>query len=382
MLISFYLVVLNHHQACLADELYALLGSEFHFVELTKDENNQDNKGSLQDYSARPYLIRPWLDENQQKEAEALLEKSDVCVFGGVDALPYMRRRLKAGKLTYYVSERWLKRGLFNILSPRLLKVYCELIRARKRPLYLLCASAFAAKDFKSIGICNQCYKWGYFIETQLLPEHYRSINEKEVPSKAVSIMWCSRFIDWKHPELAIELARRLKKQGYDFILDMYGDGQFLNQSKDYCIKLDLNDRVRFKGSESNDRIIQAMQQHEIFILTSDKNEGWGVVLNEAMGSGCAVVASNATGAAPYLIEDNISGMMFESNNIDSLYEKVVYLIENPDERSKMAAYAHKTLSTRWSPKTAALNLVHLSTCLMNGQVSDIKEGPGSFIDD
>lgn len=380
MQITFYLVVLNHHQACLADELYCLLGADFHFVELVDDKKNQNNKGGIQDYSKRAYLVRPWLDDNQKKTANNLLESSDVCVFGGVESLPYLRRRIKAGKCMYYVSERWLKRGFVNILSPRLLKVYSHIVRARKHSLYMLCASAYAANDFKLLCICNQYYKWGYFVDSYALPELHNSTGEKVFSSKSLSIMWCSRFIDWKHPELAIGLAYRLKEQGYDFILDMYGDGQLLNQSKYDCIRKGL-DMVYFKGTESNDLILQAMRHHDIFILTSDRNEGWGVVLNEAMGSGCAVVASDATGAASFLIEDNVNGLLFESNNIDSLYEKVVYMIENPEDRFKMAANAHRTLTTIWSPKTAASNLVQLSYRLLLGQETDIKEGPCSIIE-
>jgi glycosyltransferase involved in cell wall biosynthesis len=45
-----------------------------------------------------------------------------------------------------------------------------------------------------------------------------------------------------------------------------------------------------------------------VFIFTSDRNEGWGAVLNEAMGSGCAVVAADLIGSVPYLIEHKKMG--------------------------------------------------------------------------
>lgn len=45
------------------------------------------------------------------------------------------------------------------------------------------------------------------------------------------------------------------------------------------------------------------MRESHIFIFTSDRGEGWGVVLSEAMANGCTVVASNKIGAAPFLVK-------------------------------------------------------------------------------
>lgn len=39
--------------------------------------------------------------------------------------------------------------------------------------------------------------------------------------------MWCSRYLKWKHPEMPVLLAARLKDKGYHFILDMYGNGEY-----------------------------------------------------------------------------------------------------------------------------------------------------------
>lgn len=58
-------------------------------------------------------------------------------------------------------------------------------------------------------------YKGGQAVELQKV----------HLESKYVNILWCARFIDWKHPELAILLAQRLKDNKYNFHLDMIGKG-------------------------------------------------------------------------------------------------------------------------------------------------------------
>lgn len=78
MMLVFYSVVLNHHQAPVADELYRLLGKDYAFVETVK---LNDNKGAGEDYSQRPYLIRAWDSDIMWQKAMNLAVTSDVCVF-------------------------------------------------------------------------------------------------------------------------------------------------------------------------------------------------------------------------------------------------------------------------------------------------------------
>ena len=119
-----------------------------------------------------------------------------------------------------------------------------------------------------------------------------------------------------KHPELPVMLAKRLKDKGYNFHLDMYGRGDELYPTQQLVKSLALNDNVSFYGSLPNEEILKEMRKHEIFLFTSDRNEGWGAVLNESMSNGCAVVASNLIGSVPFLIQDGENGMVFKSGDL------------------------------------------------------------------
>ena len=113
------------------------------------------------------------------------------------------------------------------------------------------------------------------------------------------------------------------------------------------------------------------MNKHDIFLATSDRNEGWGVVLNEAMSCGCAVIASDMIGSVPYLIEDGVNGLIFKSGNIDALEKKVVYFLENQDSMSEMSQNARVTLKQVWSPDNAVNNLLTLIKALKDNTVSN-----------
>lgn len=378
MKVTFYLVVLNHHQACVADELYQLLGDEFRFVELL---GSTETKGSKVDYSKRPYLIKDWENESQHGQALALLRTSDVCVFGGAESLPLLKRRMYYGSLSFDISERWLKRGGGNLFSPRLLKMLWGYyhFQLQNKPLYKLCASAFAANDFYKLGVFkNRCYQWGYFTNVEKL-DIEKVLLEKQLHSSSnnqVTIMWCARLIDWKHPELPVLMTKQLRSKGYLVKVDMYGVGKENEKIQALIDSYELSNYVELKGFCSNDFIQRAMQEHDIFVFTSDKNEGWGAVLNEAMSNGCTVVASDEIGAAPFLINDGINGLIFKSKRIESLIEKVEFLINHPDIRKQMALKAYATMRDVWSPELAAKNFIQLIEDIQNGRESSIQKGP------
>ena len=120
------------------------------------------------------------------------------------------------------------------------------------------------------------------------------------------------------------------------------------------------------------------MEAASIFLFTSDRNEGWGAVLNESMNSGCAVVACDAIGAVPFLMKDGENGLCYHSGNQNELYEKVKYLLENPQVCRKLGENAYDTMITMWNAEVAAERLVRLVECLQKGEDTPFLHGPCS----
>lgn len=401
MKLVFYSVVLNHHQAPVADEFYKLLGDEYCFVELI---NLGDNKGATDDYSKRPYLLRAWESPKNYNRAMELARIAECCVFSGVQSLSYMKERLKLGLLSFDMGERWLKQGLKNVLSPSISKMALAyyLNGWKHKPLYKLCMSAFAAADHARLGMYKgKCYKWGYFTsvpevaskgfnDSNALSGSNSSKNLDQAvaieqlkqrsiePEHIVRLMWCARFLKLKHPEIPVLMAARLKEEGYSFVLDYYGAGEELDPTKQLAENLELNDCVKFHGAVPNNQVLEAMHQHDIFLFTSNRLEGWGAVVNEAMSCGCVVVGSDAIGSVPYLVEDGVTGYGFKSGNVTSLYEKIKLLLDHPNDRLEMQKNAYSIMQKIWSPGNAAKSLLQLIDDLNNGKDTSIKEGPCS----
>ena len=373
MKVAFFTNFINHHQVHIADELYKELGDNYTFV-ATEDIPQSFKKNGYPDYSDRPYLLKAYLDENKEK-AMQLAENSDVVIIGSASEV-YVNRRLALNKLTFRYSERWFKKGYYHLLSPRALwHYYNGHTKYRHRNLYMLCASAYTSSDVgKIFAYPNKCFKWGYFTQVEKF-DFEASFASKQ---GTMHILWCARFLVLKHPELPVKLAKRLKDSGYSFVIDMFGSGDELEQTKQLAKELDVEDVVAFKGNVPNAQILEEMRKHDIFLFTSDRNEGWGAVLNEAMSSGCAVVASNEIGSVPFLVKHGENGLIFKSKDIDSLCENVKYLIDNPQERYRLSKNAYETMLNVWSPANAAKRLLQLMNGLLKGQTVEFADGPCS----
>jgi glycosyltransferase involved in cell wall biosynthesis len=371
---------MNHHQAPMSDELYKFLGENYKFIQTEPVAEERVSMGWAKD-SERPYVLQY---QDEPELAQDLIKNSDVVMFGGVDDESYIMSRLEAGKPVLRYTERLYKTGRWKFISPRgLNKKYHDHTRFRRKPVFLLCAGGYVAGDFRLIGAySHKKYKWGYFPETKEydidgLIEQKRELTKQN--DGKISILWAGRFIDWKHPEMAILLAERLKKNGCHFQLTMIGGGEMDSELRDMVSEKQLEDCVTFAGYKTPKEVRKYMEDSEIFIFTSDQQEGWGAVLNEAMNSGCACVASHQIGAVPYLIQDYENGMAFRSKDQTELGLKVEMLIDYEDFRRDLAVHAYNTIVSGWNSKNAAEVLIDMCQQIIRGEKPGFRDfGPGS----
>lgn len=299
----------------------------------------------------------------------------DILIYGSTSE-KYVIDRLRKNKLTFRYAERVYKQKCPWWQIPlRAVKYYWQF--GRFKNLYLLCASAYTAADYAKTGtFINKAYKWGYFPETK----KYESIDNLISNKSSNSILWAGRLIDWKHPEVAIEVARRLKVDGFDFNLGIIGFGDMEGILKELILKYGLEKYVSLLGPMFPQDVRAYMEKSQIYLFTSDRGEGWGAVLNEAMNSGCAVVASHAIGSAPFLLNDGENGYIYQDGDIEDIYTKVKELLVNNEKRQQFGKLAYETIINEWNAKTAVERLLNLAkefNC--SGKLSnDYTQGPCS----
>lgn len=358
---------INHHQLPVSMVFYNKFGSDYSFIETEPIEAERLNMGWKEENNL-PFLVKAYRDEENRRSALQKINEADIVICGHVLVEDWILERLKANKITFFYAERIYKRGQWRVLSPKGYKIikkqYCQF---EKYPFYILAASAYLPCDLDLFHIYrDRIYKWGYF------PEFINCDCYKKPERKTINILWAGRMIDWKRPEHAIAVAEHLKKKNIDFRLRIIGNGDQYEAILSEVILKDLEKYVEFLGSQTPDKVRACMLEADIYLATSNYQEGWGAVINEAMNSRCAIIASHAMGAVPYLIKNKDNGLIYNSSSVASLLECVDYLIEDTDRIPVLGEAAYQSIKNKWNAEKAVDNLMKLYESIIFQNEADI----------
>ena len=89
-----------------------------------------------------------------------------------------------------------------------------------------------------------------------------------------------------------------------------------------------LSSRIVITGELANEEVRRWYQRLTTYAFTS-RNEGFGLTLIEAMASGAALVAARA-GAAEFVVEDGVSGVLTLPGDVDALVAALEPLMRDP----------------------------------------------------
>ena len=104
--------------------------------------------------------------------------------------------------------------------------------------------------------------------------------------------------------------------------------------------ELNLESNIQFVGSQSKDYVLRAFSTACCSIVPS-YYEAFGYVVIESFSVHTPVIGSNTTGIAE-IIEDEVSGLLFEPGNHRELASQLLRLLEQPHFRDELAEQAYK----------------------------------------
>lgn len=372
----------NHHEKFFCDEISKKPGVEFHFIQTMKMDEERIKLGWGIDISNIPYCSCSYGSNGEYAKALELCSTADVLILGSAP-YEFIAERVKKNKLTFFYAERLFRNGLWHMLYPptffTVLKRF--IIPGNKSNFYMLCASGYTALDsHKIFAFRKKYFRWGHYIDVKQFDSIDKLIDSKrEKNQKKVSILWAGRFLKLKHPDMVIEVADRLMQEGYDFDLNFIGSGELEGSLRQEVKGRDLSEQVHFLGTMTPQEVRSYMEDADIYLFTSDFNEGWGAVLGEAMASGCAVVTSHGIGATPFLARHNENALVYETGNIDSLYRNVKKLMDSESLRKRLSRNAIDTMQNLWNAKVGAERFYNVVKALINGDsIPEYESGPMS----
>ncbi|MGX9426432.1 MULTISPECIES: glycosyltransferase [Bradyrhizobium] len=108
-----------------------------------------------------------------------------------------------------------------------------------------------------------------------------------------------------------------------------------------------LTSRIRITGEVPIEEVERWYQRLTIYAFTS-RNEGFGLTLIEAMSSGAALVAARA-GAAEFVVEDGITGVLVPPGDVDALCAALEPLMRDPAAAAAMGERARARVVEKFS---------------------------------
>lgn len=159
-----------------------------------------------------------------------------------------------------------------------------------------------------------------YRMFSDIPDQRVKDFREKHgISEQRRSILFCGRLGRVKRVDLLIEAFVRMAADRPQWDLLIAGSGPeeaALMQQ----VSAELSGRVFWLGFMEWEDLPPAYAAADVHALPSEF-EPWAVVVIEAMLAGQVVVASDVVQAAHEMIEDGLSGRLFQSGNVDSLFE-------------------------------------------------------------
>jgi glycosyltransferase involved in cell wall biosynthesis len=282
-------------------------------------------------------------------------------------------------RLLWLLSTRRITHVYFSIV-PTLPGFYRDLLFVllikvfRKRPIYHPHLTGIPAKGR---GILHRIYRFAFSNASIIHPSgeisrsEFDGLNLKNTrifirpngigePLPLVTartwqdlrIVYVSHLYRFKGLELLLDVFADLVKDGQEFYLDIVGemaDPEVVERLEEMVKDSRLADRVKWHGMLTGEEKDELLAVSDIFVFTSYQ-ETFPLVILEAMQHGLPVIAS-AVGAVPEIIEDNVSGILFEPGNIKELHDKLELLGKDPDLRVELGKKALNRYEERYTWK-------------------------------
>ncbi len=159
-------------------------------------------------------------------------------------------------------------------------------------------------------------------------------------------ILFASKLQTRKHADHLLEAYARLcatASAALPYLL-VVGDGEERDRLEARARELAL-EGVRFPGFRNQSELPSFFALTDVFVLPS-RHEPWGLIVNEAMASGCAVIVSNEVGSHADLVTDGVEGFVFPVGDIDALASALARVLSSPEQTQRMRRAAQARISS------------------------------------
>ncbi len=154
------------------------------------------------------------------------------------------------------------------------------------------------------------------------------------------TVVYVGRLIPHKHVDDLIKAIELVKKEIPKVKLKIVGSGQEQSKLKNLTKQKRLDKTIKFFGKIKYKDLVKEVKKSQILILPSTR-EGFGMVLVEAFACNVPCIAYYSDGVVD-VIDNNKNGFLVKQRNIESLAEKIQFLLKDQKKAAKFAKHGRK----------------------------------------
>lgn len=169
------------------------------------------------------------------------------------------------------------------------------------------------------------------------IPKEYELSNVNNTNKEKI-VLYVGRVdCQYKRADLLLDIWSLASKEHKDWKLKIVGGGPELERVKSYAKKLGLCN-VYFEGFQNP---LSYYEEASVFCMTS-VNEGFGIVLVEAMKMGVVPIAFDSYSSVRDIIDDGINGLLVSPFNIEEYSSVLSSLMDNGESLNRFSNNARK----------------------------------------
>lgn len=198
-------------------------------------------------------------------------------------------------------------------------------------------------------------------LETAMADDILPATNKRnlDIQRDCIQVIYTGRLIPLKNVATALHAIARAQSFGVNIHFQIYGDGPLRSSLESLANSLGIRNNVEFCGVVSQDRVIQALCNSDVYLFPSLKEGGvWSLM--EAMSVGLPIICVNTSGMAT-ITDDNSAIRIFpqtQEQMVEDFSQALLLLATSSELRNKMGNSARNRIqeSFRWQAKGQFMN--------------------------
>lgn len=185
--------------------------------------------------------------------------------------------------------------------------------------------------------------------------EHLAALrSEWQLPGDCFLAGYPARLEEYKGHELLLEAAKNLKAEGREFRILIAGRGNQEQKLREQAKTMGVSDRVQFPGFVED--MAGFLSLLDVQLNCSTQSEACSMSIIEGMSLGLPTIASSCSGN-PWLVEDGVTGLLFENNSAEALTAALKKLMDDPALAQELGTAARASYDARFTGEMFAANL-------------------------